>query len=108
MPVDDDDNFRGLAVNCRRCGYSGAPLKAQPSLYAKAKAEEDDPVDDYYNAHMRLDGIFSRLALGSFCAALLSAVAAELQAFTMAAFLGFLLFSLLYGFVRVRDWKDSN
>jgi hypothetical protein len=108
MPVDDDDNFRGLAIECRKCGYSGAPLKAQPSLYEKAKAEEDDPVDDYYNAHMKLDSVFSRIALGSFVAALVSAMATELHAFTMVAFLGFLLFSVLYGFVRIKGWKDSN
>jgi hypothetical protein len=108
MPVDDDDNFRGIAIECRNCGYSGAPLKAQPSLYAKAKVEEDDPVDEYYRTHMGLDSIFSKMALGSLVAALLSVVAAELHAFTMVAFLGFLLFSVLYGFVRVKSWKDSN
>jgi hypothetical protein len=103
MPVDASNYFRGIAVKCGHCGYSGLPMGSKLSLSEKLKQKGEDPLEDFQESHLGLESIFSKIALGSFFAFIVSAVSLELRAFTMVAFAGFLIFSLFYGFVRFKN-----
>jgi|GEM_PF-2619070 len=97
----EDMQFSGIAVKCRECGYSGMPMKPEDSLYEKVKKQqEEDPSE--FEIDVSLESIFSKMALVSLFAFTVSFASADLRDFSLAAFLGFLLFSVSYAFARFK------
>ena len=77
------------------------PLRSKNSLYEKVRGDED-PLDDFFQEHMGLQSLFSKIALLSFFAFIISFASVELHNFTFVTFAGFLLFSTFYLFVRIK------
>lgn len=96
-----DLQFSGIAVKCSGCGYSGTPLKPENSLYEKVKKQQEEEPSEF-DIDVSLESIFSKMALVSLFAFSVSFASADLHDFSLAAFLGFLLFSAFYGFSRFK------
>lgn len=59
--------------------------------------------EDYFKKDLSLESIFSKFAIGCFAVFLVTLGSVETKTFTMVAFVGFLMFSLFYGFLRFRN-----
>jgi hypothetical protein len=103
MPVESSNYYlRGMAIKCRHCNHSGLPLAGGACIYDRIKIEREPPRDPF-RAELSLQSIFSKLALmGLFCS-LVAVWFMELRPFTAVSFSAFLLFSAMYGFLRLRE-----
>lgn len=71
-------------------------------LYEKLKIRPE-PQKDAFREDLSARSISSKLALVCLLSGAASLLLAEMNAFTMFSFSGFLLLSLLYGFLRIRE-----
>jgi len=99
MPLGNGSYYtQGMTITCGQCGYSGAAMSNNP-LYRSIKPPESK---DLFTKELGIASLSSKLALLSLFAFLLSVGAAELQNLALASLTGFMLFSLFYGFLRIR------
>lgn len=104
LPVESSNYYlRGMAIKCRNCGYSALPLSAGACIYDRIKVSKPEGPHEPFKEELNPRSVLSRLALLSFFSSAASVWSPELRFFTAASFAGFLLFSLMYGFLRVRD-----
>ena len=72
-------------------------------IYQRLRAQNREAPRDAFKEELSPMSISSKLALLGFISSLISVWSAELRAFTVASFLGFVVFSLFYGFFRFRS-----
>lgn len=89
---------QGMAITCEQCGFTGEAMSNNP-LYKSIKPPEPE---DRFSKELGITSLSSKLALLSLFAFILSVGASGLQNLTMASLIGFMMFSLLYGFMRIR------
>ncbi len=97
MPVEQGHPLS--EAKCRHCGHSSLAFK--PSLYDKANLDTEP--EDAFKDDLSLESIFSKFAVISFFAFLVSLGVRDMQSLTLVSFAGFLMFSVFYGFFRVRN-----
>ncbi len=79
-------------------GKTGAP---NMELYQKSKKLREKPVDAF-ESDLSLKSIFSKMALVSLFLFFVSLGAYDMKQVTLAAFAGFVLFGIFYGFIRFK------
>ncbi|MBD3210933.1 hypothetical protein GF318_06155 [Candidatus Micrarchaeota archaeon] len=92
--------FTGMAVRCGDCGYDGPPLKTGDSYYEMLKKRKSEEAPSDFEIDMSLSSIFFKMALVSLFAFIISLYSIEMKEFTIAAFIGFILFSAFHFFAR--------
>ncbi len=101
-PMESSNYYlRGMAIKCRQCGHSGLPLAAGACIYERLNMSREGPNQPLRELEPR--SVFPKLALLSFFSSAASVWSAELRLFTAASFGAFLLFSLLFLALRIRD-----
>jgi len=78
------------------------PDPAKSPLLRNMKRPNIEPEDEF-KKDLSLQSIFSKFAIGCFIAFIITLGSTETKTFTMVAFVGFLMFSLFYGFLRFRN-----
>lgn len=101
MPMESSNLYaKGMTIKCRHCNQSGLPLNSGACIYDKIKREK--PESDFDNA-FDLQSLFSKMALVSFFVFIVSIGSLETRNFAVVSFIGFLLFSVFYGFLRFKN-----
>src|SRR4030095_4201875 len=101
FPAESSNYYiRSMTLKCRHCGHSSLPLTTGVCIYDKIKkVEPNEPFRDELNPRTFL----SRFAIVSLFSSLISLWSAELRTFSLLSFGGCIVFSLFYGFLRLRD-----
>ena len=86
---------------CRHCGYSGAPLKS--CIYGKVSLNRPEKPKNVFESEFSVQGILPKLAILSLIIFVASLWTPVLRSASWGSFLAFLLFSIAYGFLRMRS-----
>ncbi len=97
MPIEQGHPL--TEKECRHCGHSS--LARTSSLYDKANLDTEP--EDAFKDDLSVESIFSKFAVISFFAFVVSLGVRDMQALTLVSFAGFLMFSAFYGFFRIRN-----
>ena len=101
-PVGSENFYiHSLTLKCPECGYSGPPGAIGVSILDKMKIEKSTPHDPF-RGDLSLQTLSSRLALMGLFSALVFVWFSELKPIAAASFIAFLLFSSMFGFLRLR------
>lgn len=101
MPAESSNYYlKGMVLKCRYCGHSGLPLSGGACIYDKIKKIE--PHRPFEN-ELSPQTVFSKLALLSFFSSMVSVWSFDLRTFTIVSFAGFIIFSVFYGVLRLRN-----
>ncbi|MFH0885381.1 MAG: hypothetical protein V1861_06755 [Candidatus Micrarchaeota archaeon] len=100
----DSSNFyiHSMTLKCSECGYSGSPRASGASFYDKMKVDKSSPHDPF-SEELSLQTISSRLALMGLFSAFVFMWFPEMKTLAVVSFSAFLLFSSMFGFLRLRQ-----
>jgi hypothetical protein len=102
-PVDSSNFYiHSMTLKCPACGYSGPPGTSGISIYDKIKVDKGTPHDPFIG-ELSLQTISSRLALVGLFSASVFVWFPEMKQFAVVSFSAFLLFSSMFGFLRLRQ-----
>jgi hypothetical protein len=94
---DSTNKFGSIKITNKK---TSTPLESP--LLRTMKRPRTEP-EDVFKKDLSLESIFSKFAFGCFAVFLITLGSTETKTFTMVAFVGFLMFSLFYGFLRFRN-----
>jgi hypothetical protein len=104
MPLESSNLYlRGMTLKCRHCGYSGLPLASGACIYDRVTVASSEGQKEPFRDDLNPASIISKLALLSFFFSAASVWSPEMRPFTAGSFAAFLLLSLFYVVLRMRD-----
>lgn len=100
FPIESGSYLPGL-IYCQQCNFKGAPSLSAAKPVAKHKTEESE--SDSFNEELGPLSISSKMAFISLFAFFVVSLVGLHNNFSLVFFVGFLIFSISYIFLRVRN-----